>query len=64
MGNSLMYLSLELGDVSPIILARVYDNLGMLEGMALMTHLSKELYLTMRIMPKVIVKDLYELREW
>ena len=64
LGNSLMSHSLELGEVSLIILAWLYDSLGMLRGMTLMTRLSKELYLTMRTMSKVIVKDLYEIRAW
>ena len=56
--------SLELGEVSLMIISWLYDSLGMLRGMALMTHLSKELYLTMITMSKVIVKDLYELGAW
>ena len=64
MGNSLMSLYLELGEVSPTILVWLCDNLGVLGGMALMMHLSKELHLTMRTMSKVIVKDSYELGAW
>ena len=63
-GNSVMSHSLELVEVSLIILDWLYDSLGMLGGMALMTRLSKVLYLTMRTMSKVIVKDLYELGAW
>ena len=59
-----MSLFLALGEVSLIIFVWLYDNLGMLEGMALMTRLFKELYLTMRTMSKVTVKDLYELGAW
>ena len=59
-----MSLTLELWEVSLIILSWLYDSFGMLGGMALMTHLSKELYLTMRTMSKVTVKDLYELGAW
>ena len=59
-----MSLYMALGKVLPIILVRLCDSLGMLGGMALMMHLSKELYFTMRTMSKVIVKDLYDLRAW
>ena len=63
-GNSIISLSLALGEESPIILVWLCDNLGMLGGMVLMMHLSKELRLTMRTMSKVIVRDSYELGAW
>ena len=62
--NSLMSLSLALGEVSPIIPVWLYDNLGMLGGMVLMMHLSKELHLTIRMISKVIIRDSYKLGAW
>ena len=60
-GNSLMSLSLALGEVSLIILAWLYDSLVMLEGMVLTMHSFMESSLTMRMIFRVIVRGSFKL---
>ena len=63
-GSSLMFHSLELGEVLPITLLLHYDSLGMRKEMVPMMHLSNVWYLTTKATSKAIVKGSYELGEW